>query len=140
MQYKRKMGIDYGDKRIGIAFTDLLCLTCSPFEVYQNNDREKALDYLVKLAREKDVDEIVIGLPLNMQGEENERTQVTREFGKELSERSGLPVFYEDERLSSVEADEMLIERKMKWEDRKKIIDMISAQVILQSYLNNKKK
>lgn len=139
MQYKRKMGIDYGDKRIGIAMTDLLCMFASAFEVYQNKDMEKSVEYIAKLAHDNDVDEIVIGLPLNMQGEENERTLVTREFGEKLSNLTGLKVVYEDERLTSVEADEILIQKKIKWEKRKELIDMVSAELILQSYLNNKK-
>lgn len=139
MQYKRKMGLDYGDKRIGIAFSDLLGLIASAYEVYQNNNEEETLNYLCKLAKDKDVDQIILGLPLNMEGEENPRTIITRDFGKKLQEKSGLPVIYEDERLTSVEADEMLKSRKMSWEKRKEIIDKVSAELILQSYLSNKK-
>ena len=140
MQYRRKMGIDYGDKRIGIAFSDLLGMISSAYQVLQNKDEQSSLQFLSKLAKEKEVDLIVMGLPLNMQGQENERTIITRDFGEKLSRMSGLKVVYEDERLSSVEADEILIGQKMKWEDRKKFIDMFSAQVILQSYLDNKRK
>ena len=139
MQYKRKMGLDYGDKRIGIAFSDLLGLIASAYEVYQNNNEEETLNYLCKLAKDKDVDQIILGLPLNMEGEENPRTIITRDFGKKLQEKSGMPVIYEDERLTSVEADEMLKSRKMSWEKRKEIIDKVSAELILQSYLSNKK-
>ena len=139
MQYKRKMGLDYGDKRIGIAFSDLLGLIASAYEVYQNNNEEETLNYLCKLAKDKDVDQIILGLPLNMEGEENPRTIITRDFGKKLQEKSGLPVIYEDERLTSVEADEMLKSRKMSWKKRKEIIDKVSAELILQSYLSNKK-
>ena len=139
MQYKRKMGLDYGDKRIGIAFSDLLGLIASAYEVYQNNNEEETLNYLCKLAKDKDVDQIILGLPLNMEGEENPRTIITRDFGKKLQEKSGLPVIYEDERLTSVEADEMLKSRKMSWEKRKEIIDKVSAELILQSYLSSKK-
>lgn len=140
MQYRRKMGIDYGDKRIGVAFTDLLCVISTAYDVIKNESEQKSLEILTRLAKEKEVDEIIIGLPLNMQGEENERTKITREFGEKLSNYSLLPVVYEDERLTSVEAEEMLKERKLKWEKRKEVIDMISAQLILQSYLANNKK
>ena len=139
MQYKRKMGIDYGDKRIGIAFSDLLGMLSSAFDVLQNESESSSLEKLSNLAKEKDVDLIVMGLPLNMQGEENERTKITRDFGSKLSSLSGIKVVYEDERLSSVEAEELLIEHKIRWEDRKKLIDKYSAQVILQSYLDNNK-
>ena len=139
MQYRRKMGIDYGDKRIGIAFTDLLGLISSAYDVYENKNTETSLSYLSELAKEKNVDEIVIGLPLSMDGSENERTAVTKSFGEKLSNLSGIKVVYEDERLSSYEAEEILKEAKLPWEKRKQILDKISAQVILQSYLNNKK-
>lgn len=139
MQYRRKMGIDYGDKRIGIAFTDLLGLISSAYDVYENKNTETSLSYLSELAKEKNVDEIVIGLPLSMDGSENERTAVTKSFGEKLSKLSGVKVVYEDERLSSYEAEEILKEAKLPWEKRKQILDKVSAQVILQSYLNNKK-
>lgn len=140
MQYKRKMGIDYGDKRIGIAMTDLLCMIASAREVYQNDDLNKSVEYISKLALDNSVDEIIIGLPLNMEGEENERTQITRLFGSMLSTKSGLPVVYEDERLSSVEAEDILREFESDWKKRKKMLDMYSAQVILQSYLDSNKR
>lgn len=139
MQYKRKMGLDYGDRRIGIAFSDLLGLIASAYEVYKNTDQDTTIKYLTNLAKQQDVDEIVLGLPLNMQGEENERTQVTREFGAKLQNYSGISVVYEDERLTSVEADELLKERRLSWEKRKELLDKVSAQLILQSYLDNKK-
>ena len=139
MRYGRKMGLDYGDRRIGIAFSDLLGVIASAYDVYKNVDQDSSIKYLTKLAKEKEVDEIIIGLPLNMQGEENERTLVTREFGKKLSDFSGISVVYEDERLTSVEADEILKEAGMNWEKRKELVDKVSAELILQSYLNNKK-
>lgn len=140
MQYRRKMGIDYGDKRIGIAFSDLLCVISTAYDIIKNDDKQKTLEVLANLAKEREVDEIIIGLPLNMQGEENERTQVTREFGEKLKNLTNLEVKYEDERLSSVEAEEILKEAGLGWEERKKLIDKFAAQVILQSYLDNNKK
>ena len=140
MQYRRKMGIDYGDRRIGIAMTDLLCMIASAYEMYQNDDIEKSVEYISKLAHDNSVDEIIVGLPLNMEGEENERTKVTRTFGEKLAKKSGLPVTYEDERLSSVEAEEILKKFEKDWQKRKAKLDMYSAQVILQSYLDSNKR
>lgn len=140
MQYSRKMGLDYGDKRIGIAFTDLLCMIVTPYETFKNEEEEKTLAYLAKLAKDKQVSQIVIGLPLNMDGSEGERTILTREFGEKLSKISSLPVDYIDERLTSLEADEVLKRQGVKsWEKRKEMLDMISAQIILQNYLDCKK-
>ena len=140
MQYRRKMGIDYGDKRIGIAMTDLLCMIASAYEVYQNEDMDKAVEYISKLALSSSVDEIIVGLPLNMEGEENERTEITRVFGEKLAKKSGVPVAFEDERLSYVEAEDILREFESDWKKRKKLLDMYSAQVILQSYLDSNKR
>ena len=110
MQYKRLMGIDYGDARIGIALTDLLQMLSNPHSIYQTVDEQTDLKYLSDLAKQNSVETIVIGLPLCMDGAENERTQKTKDFGEKLSNLSGLKVVYEDERLSSVEADEILRE------------------------------
>ena len=140
MNYKRKMGIDYGDVRIGIAFTDLLCTISSPYEVYKTRSEEEDLKYLADLAKKQETDEIVFGLPLNMDGTEGERAEVTRNFAGKLSEISGLPVSFVDERLTSVEAEDILISAGVRREKRKEMIDKISAQLILQSYLNRKKR
>ncbi|MBO5022442.1 MAG: Holliday junction resolvase RuvX [Clostridia bacterium] len=132
----RKMGIDYGDKRIGIALTDALCIISSPFEVYKNEGREKALQHLDKIIKEYDVDEVAMGLPINMDGTEGERALLHREFGDALAKFSGVKVFYVDERLTSAEAEEILISSGVRREKRKELIDKISAQIILQTYIN----
>ncbi len=139
MQYNRKMGIDFGDKRIGVALTDLLGMLSSAYEVVQNDDIQKTLNHLTNLAKEKSVNLFVLGLPLNMNGEENERTRITRDFGQKLENFSKIKVVFEDERLSSVEGEEILKEKHLDWKKRKEVLDMYSAQVILQSYLNQKK-
>lgn len=140
MSYKRKMGIDYGDVRIGIAFTDLLCTISSPYEVYKTISEEQDLNYLTNLAKSQEVDEIVMGLPLNMDGTEGERAEITRTFGEKLALQSGLKVIYIDERLTSLEAEEILISAGVRREKRKEVIDKISAQLILQSYLEQNKR
>lgn len=139
MSYKRKMGIDYGDVRIGIAFTDFLCTISSPYEVYKTKNEEADLKYLSELAKSQEVDEIVFGLPLNMDGTEGERAEITRAFGEKLSKISGINVVYMDERLTSMEAEELLISAGVRREKRKEVIDKISAQIILQSYLNKRR-
>ena len=136
----RKMGIDYGDKRIGIALTDALCIISSPFEVYKNVGKEDAINHIVKLINEYDVDEIAMGLPINMDGTEGERAILHREFGDELSKVSGVKVFYIDERLTSAEAEEILISSGVRREKRKELIDKISAQIILQAHMNSYKR
>lgn len=137
MQYGRIMGIDYGRVRIGIALTDLLKTIASPYEVYKSVSRKKDIEYFVKLIKEKEVDKIVLGLPLNMDGSEGERALKTRAFGDELEKASNVPVVYQDERLSSVEAENYLLDGDLRRDKRKNLIDKVSASIILEDYLRS---
>ena len=139
MQRTRKMGVDYGDKRIGVALTDALCIISSPYEVFQNLSPEQSLQHLNDLIKQFNVDEVAMGLPLNMDGSEGERAKLHREIGQKLSELSGVKVAFVDERLTSAEAEEILISSGVRREKRKELIDKISAQIILQTFINSKK-
>lgn len=139
MQYKRLMGIDYGDARIGIAFSDLLQMFSNPHSIYQATEQDQDIQYLSNLAKQNNVELIVVGLPFCMDGSDNERTEKTRQFGEKLSQVSGIKVVYEDERLSSYEAEEILRKNKVAPKDRKKHLDKLAAAIILQSYLNCRK-
>ncbi len=132
------MGIDYGDKRIGVALSDLLCIISSPYEVFINKGEDESLKHLDKIIKENDVDEIAMGLPLNMDGSEGERARLHREFGQKLSDFSGVTVHFVDERLTSAEAEEILISSGVRREKRKELIDKLSAQIILQTFIDNK--
>ena len=137
MVQHRKMGIDYGDVRIGIAMSDALCIISSPFEVYKNRGEEDALNHITSLVKEYGVDGIAMGLPINMDGTEGERAKIHREFGEKLEKLSGVKVTFIDERLTSAEAEEILISSGVRREKRKELIDKISAQIILQTYIDN---
>lgn len=132
----RKMALDYGEVRIGIAFSDLLNIIANGYETYTRRDLDTDLNYLTQLAREHEVDEIVMGLPINMDGTEGERVQATRAFGEKLQKVSSLKISYIDERLTSVSAERLLISADVRRENRKKVIDKISATIILQNYLD----
>ena len=132
------MGIDYGDKRIGVALSDLLCIISSPYEVFINKGEEESLKHLDKIIKDNDVDEIAMGLPLNMDGSEGGRARLHREFGQKLSDFSGVTVHFVDERLTSAEAEEILISSGVRREKRKELIDKLSAQIILQTFIDNK--
>lgn len=132
----RKMALDYGEVRIGIAFSDILNIIANGYETYTRKGLEADLEYLNKLAKEKEVDTIVLGLPINMDGTEGERALKTREFGDLLAQKTGLNIKYLDERLTSASAERMLIEADMRREKRKQVIDKISATIILQNYLD----
>ncbi len=136
----RKMALDYGEVRIGIAFSDLLNIIANGYESYTRKNLESDLNYLTTLARTHEVDEIILGLPVNMDGSEGERAQATREFGDLLGEKSNIKISYLDERLTSVSAERLLIEADVRREDRKKIIDKVAATIILQNYLDMKSK
>ena len=138
MQYKRVLGIDYGDARIGLALSDLMQIIASPYEVIQNKNQDESIDYICKVILDNEVEKIVIGLPLNMDGTVGERAKITQEFAEKLNKKSNKEIIFEDERLSSVEAEELLVEARINRFDRKKIIDKLSACIILESYLNRK--
>lgn len=139
MQYQKIMCLDYGDARIGIAFTDFLQITANPYEIYHCVDETKDLQYLSELAHKNNVGVIVIGMPYSLDGQNNQRTEITKNFGTKLENFSKIKVEYEDERLSSYEAEEILKKKKVPPMERKKQLDMLSAAIILQAYLNNKK-
>ncbi len=134
----KAMGIDFGMSRIGIAFSDDTKFLASPYEVYKRRDISTDLDYFVRLIKDKNVDEIVCGLPFNMQGEEQEIAKLTREFMFKLNELVNIKINFVDERLSSVMAEEMLSETEKDWKKRKEKLDAVAASIILQDYLDEK--
>lgn len=135
---KRKVALDVGNVRIGVAVSDMLGITANPRETYVRKGKtfEDDINYFVKYAKEEDADAFVIGLPMNMDGTEGPRAEVTREFGEALKEASGLQVIYVDERLTTVSAERMLIGADVRREKRKQVIDKVAATIILQSYLD----
>lgn len=132
----RKMGLDYGDVRFGIAFSDILGIIANGYETYTRKNPDADIEYLALLVKQKEVDTIVIGLPINMDGTIGKRVEVTREFGDLLQKSTGVKVVYMDERLSSVSAERMLIEADVRREKRKLVTDKIAATIILQNYLD----
>lgn len=134
------MGVDFGGKRIGIAFSDLSGTIATAYEVYVSQNEEKDIDYLTSLAKKREVSKVVFGLPLNADGTESDQTRWTRDFATKFSEKSEIETDFEDERFSSLEAEELLKEAKMNWKQRKLILDKVAAEIILQNYLNKKQK
>jgi len=136
----RMLGVDYGDARIGLSVSDELETLASPLVTLKSESMRKNIDAVAKVAAEEKVLRIVIGLPLNMDGSEGARASKTRSFGRVLEKVSGLPVEYFDERLTSVEAEEIMESVGVKKNKRKNLVDRIAAQLILQSYLDASKK
>ncbi len=139
MQNKRFMGLDYGNARIGIAFSDYSATIATADSIYKSRGQQEDIKYLSSYAKENDVSSIVLGLPLNADGTESEMSLKVMAFGQALEDYSQIKVFYQDERYTSFEAEEYLKEAKIKWEDRKKLLDKVSAQIILQNYLDENK-
>ncbi len=133
----RKIALDVGTVRIGIATSDPMGIIASGYETFvRTKDFEDDLRRIAGLAQEKQADTFVVGLPLNMDGTEGEKVAEIRAFAEALSRYTDLKIVFQDERLSTVSAEKALIESGMRREKRKKVIDKVAATIILQSYLD----
>ena len=135
------LGLDLGTKTLGLAISDKLGIISMPFEVINYNDED--YDYLIyeldKIIKEENIDELVLGLPKNMNNSLGERALKTLEFQKLLEDKLNIKVNMQDERLSTMESEKFLISNNVSRKKRKKIIDKMAAQVILDTYLNSRK-
>ena len=140
---KRLLGLDYGSKTVGVAASDALGLTVQPVETIVRKEETKLRRTLARietLCREMEIGEVVVGLPLNMDDSEGERAQLARAFGLAVERQTGLPVRYEDERLTTREADGILEETGRPKKDRKAVIDQLAAVLILESFMARKER
>ena len=138
----RIMGLDYGTKTVGVAISDEMMITAQPVETIvreRANKLRKTYQRIEELISQNDVEKIVIGKPLNMNGTEGEMVQLMREFSQELSRRTGLKIIEVDERLTTSEADRILKETGVAISGRKEHIDKMAAAIILQTYLDMNK-
>ncbi len=135
----RIMGLDFGSKTVGVAISDSLLITAQGVEIIRRKEENKLRQTLARIEElivENDVEKIVLGLPVNMNGTEGARVELTMEFKEKLERRTGLPVVMWDERLTTVAADEIMMEAGIRRENRKNYVDMIAATLILQGYLD----
>lgn len=136
----RIMALDVGDVRIGIAVSDPMGIIANPLETYtRKGDINKDAKYIVELANSRDVTLFVSGLPLGLNGNENEQTRKTREFIDVLISLTDIHIKYLDERFTTLSAERTLIQGNVRREDRKKVIDKVAATIILQNYLDSKR-
>ena len=137
----RIMGLDYGSKTVGVAISDDLLLTAQGKEIIrrkEENKLRKTCARIEELILEYQVEKIVLGLPLNMDDSVSERSKLCLEFKDKIERRTGIPVVMQDERLTTVEADEIMYDVGIRDRKKKKEhVDMIAAEIILQDYLNN---
>ena len=134
----RILGLDFGSKTVGVAVSDGLLLTAQGVETIERKDENKlrkTCARIEELIAEYEITEIVLGLPKNMNNTEGERVEKTKAFGEMLERRTGLPVHYWDERLTTVAAEQILMESGVRRENRKAVIDKVAAGLILQGYL-----
>lgn len=135
----RIMGLDFGSKTVGVAISDPLLITAQGVEIIRRKEANKLRQTLARIEAlivENQVEEIVLGLPKNMNATEGERVELTMEFKEKLERRTGLPVHTWDERLTTVAADKAMMEAGIRREHRKDYVDMIAATFILQGYLD----
>ena len=136
----RIMGLDFGSKTVGVAISDPLLITAQGVEIIRRKEANKLRQTLARIEQlivENQVEEIVLGLPKNMNATEGERVELTMEFKEKLERRTGLPVHTWDERLTTVAADNAMDEAGLSREKKKEYVDMIAASLILQGYLDS---
>lgn len=136
----RILGLDYGSKTVGVAISDPMLITAQGLEIIRRESEgkiRKTYQRIEEICKEYNVKKIVLGHPKNMDGTDGERAFKTFEFKEALERRTGLPVILWDERLTSVSAENIMIESKIRRENRKQFVDEIAAMVILQNYLES---
>lgn len=133
---ERILGIDVGDKRIGVAVTDPLQITAQGVMTIKRKTRDDDLEAFKNLIDEYEIKKVVAGLPVNMDGSESAQTRKTMNFCQFIKKRLKVEIIYMDERLTSSWSEKILIEGNVSRSDRKDYVDMLAAQMILQSYMD----
>ena len=135
----RIMAIDYGDARIGLAVSDMLCMICGEAWTMEEWNMERASKRISEEAKKREVSTLVLGLPKNMDGSEGPRAEKSRAFRELLLADSGLPVILWDERRSSIEAHAILHAGGKKEKQHRKTVDAVAASLILEGYMGSLK-
>ena len=130
------MGLDIGDVRIGVAFTDRLLFAAHPYGVIERGEDSAAINEISRLAREKGVSRIVVGIPYTLRGKIGVQGDKVKRFVELLRREVDVPVIEWDERMTTAAADRLLRELEMPGRKRRKLLDQLSAALILQSYLD----
>ncbi|GFH40394.1 Holliday junction resolvase RuvX [Lactococcus insecticola] len=139
MSFQRLIGLDVGSVTVGVAVSDLLGYTAQPVETIRINEasQDYGFERLTELVAEYQPARFVLGLPKHMNNDEGVRAKASRHYGDLLEKRFGIPVSYQDERLTSAQAEKVLIAGHTRRENRKKYIDKLAAVLILQNYLDS---
>jgi putative Holliday junction resolvase len=132
---KRWLGLDLGNVRIGVALSDTLGMTAQPLKVLKSEGTQKDLITLGEMVNEYEVTQVIVGLPINMDGTESKQTQKIRDFTQKLSNRLNVSVFFVDERLTSRQAERMMSESGVTSKKQRGKVDQIAAAILLQAAL-----
>ncbi len=130
----RVIALDVGDVRIGVAVCDPLGMIAQPVEVYRRVGYGPDCKYVLSLCQRYETRQVLIGLPLNMDGSQGAQAEKAQAFGQVL-ENAGLTIFYQDERMTTVTAERALIDGHMRREERRQTVDKVAAAVILEQWL-----
>lgn len=133
------LSVDYGDKRTGIAVCDKLEMLASPVCVITEWNIDTLANKIVEIAKEKRAEEIVVGMPKNMDGSEGFRADACKNLGKKLSNLTDVPIEFWDERLTTVSAHKILSDNNIRGKKRKSVVDAVAADIILQDYIDFRK-
>lgn len=135
----RYLGLDLGSRTLGVAKSDPSGFIASSYTVIRHNEEyDRLLDEVVKMVQDLQIEAIVLGYPKNMNNTVGPKGELSEEFKKKLEERLDIPVYLQDERLTTKTATDMLIGGNVSRKDRKKVVDAVAATIILQSYLDRK--
>ena len=137
----RYLGIDLGSKTIGLAMSDTTLTIASTYKTifFKNEDYNSTIEEIMSIIKEYNITKIILGLPKNMNNTLGERAEITLKYKELLEKNTDIPIIMFDERLTSVISNNILIEADMSRKKRKKKVDSIAAQIILQDYLNKEK-
>ena len=133
------LSVDYGDKRTGLAVCDKFEMLASPVCVITEWNIDTLANKIIDVAKEKRAEEIVVGLPKNMDGSEGFRADACKELGEKLKNLTEIPVNFWDERLTTVSAHKILSENSVRGKKRKAVVDAVAADIILQDYIDFRK-
>lgn len=134
----RYLGLDLGSKTLGLSISDKTAFIASEYKTLRYTSTEDLIKELIKVIEVEKIGALVLGLPLNLNGTESDRCKITNTFKEKLEAIINIPIYFQDERLTTVEANRILSENKTTRNKRKKVVDKIAAVLILQTFLDKK--
>jgi putative Holliday junction resolvase len=139
MDFERVLALDIGTKRIGVALSDPLLITAQPLTVIQRVPENQAIDEITSLCKQYNINKVIVGLPKNMNGTIGPQAEDCTNFSKKIQENYELEIIFEDERLTSKQAESILAFQGKKYTKDKGLVDIASAAIILQQYLDKRR-